>query len=367
MEASGGEIRPESRSSTPEYFFDRAFDVRPVPSRSGEDTPPTRFSATLHRGWTGGNSRPIGSYVYCCVLDALLQFGRAAGYPEPVSLSCDFASSAPGGSVVEIVVTEQKRGKNFVFCEASLRLAKDQSASAIVEPVKRTGDSSAPSERRSDALVLCRAILARKLPSNRQITAPRNDTEAHGGIPPPPEQCVDPYVELGYSGLLNPIRRADIYGEENMGATIRMGCCPDRLRAAHKAKNPLSTFEGIHRVWHSDDRPHDILSAAFAADMMPVNWILANFANPEHDYVPSSLSLHLTFYAQPKSGSRELFRSMSSGLLALGLKDEGLGEFEIRIWDATGTLVCVSRQTVAVARVPKSYLQEVLGDEKPRL
>lgn len=263
------------RSNT---LFDRSFVVEPVidPSQPA-DAPATKYRAVLSTGWIGGNNRLIGSYVYCTALRAMLAYSAPHGYPDPISLHTDFYSSAPGGSTVEIVLTERKRGKSYLFLNADMYLLPSAD-----KPLLSATLSKKPIETKGPVPVIsCHGVFG-VLPTHgiqKLATHYKPVCEL-----PPPDQCVDPYRALAYSRP-DTIHRDPKDTSINIRDTVVQLASPAIIEPLYrkaeavikegKEDNILDLASELEQ-WFGmkDGRKADALQVAYACDMLPVNYVL---------------------------------------------------------------------------------------------
>ena len=370
------------------YLFDASFDVSPLPnavstpdnaspasassttSTPNPANPPSLWRGKLSRGWTGGNNRPIGSVVYCTALKCALQYGQQLGYPDPVAFQVNFLTGPPGGAEVIIEIKEKKRGGNYLFLNAELRLAEEQEEGLL--HVTTPGGGNGTRRAVSQLIMTCSFTLG---------TLPEAEEGFHMLAPrylcppvslPPPEHCVEPYTQLGAEGLFNPPRAEAEYGLATMSNTICVGADPAAVRSiileAERRRDAgelsaMDLSEGPCWVYFSDGRPHDCLSAAFFADMNPCNLVLQNIIDAKNTFwLPSSLSFQMNFFCKPDS--KLLKRVMIAGVKT-GKGSTGLADFEIALWDEEGKkLVAISRQAAHMTQTSLEYRDQVMGRAK---
>ena len=306
------------------YLFDKAIQVALARS-DGPKGQNTVYTARLSTGFDGEPGRPIGSYVLCVALKAMLAHSAQLGFPDIISLHTDFYTSAPGGSNVEIRLTERRRGRNYLFMDAVLVLADET------------------------VVIGCHGVFG-TLPDDGSAQALVKRHQKWDSLPPV-EACVDPFPRYFPA---RPRREPDT-GDVSVGESTAVRADPVALQNAidaglrsaeiDKVVAPLDIHEGQQWVLHPDGRPADQLTAAFFADAPPLNLILRSrgavklggFAR-----IPTTVSLSIHFFSRPCG--KLMRREIEVGVVNDEARD-GVSDWEVRLWDEKAErIVCVGRQ-----------------------
>lgn len=244
----------------------------------------------IHAGWDiGGNAN--GGYLLALAANGLR---RVAGRPDPVSITAHYlAPGTPGEAVVRGEVV--KAGRRFTTVTGSL----EANGRRVIQVLGTFGDLSAE---------------------------PGSDYESMHGVPPdiPP---VDACVPRTSSGAF-PVALMD-------HLDVRLDpACAGWLRGERSRVAEVSGWFGF-----ADDRPIDPIALLLVADALPP--AVFNLDIPA-GWVPTvEMTVHVS--AVPVPGRlRCVFRTR--------FVHGGMLEEDGEVWDASGTLVALSRQLALLPR-----------------
>ena len=331
-------FRADPMTTKTQSLFDRAFDLEQIEAGNASDAtnPPgtTRFRGSFPRGWAALNGRMGGNFVCAYVVRAMIGYSKPLGYPDPVSVHFDFHSAANSGSSVEVVVKTTRRGKSYLFLEATLFQVEAGNNAPI-------------------SVIACHGVFGvlPKLKDGIQLRASRFTNPKKPSLPR--NQCVNPFDSEFYKLSVMVPRDGALL---SMVDVMKVWTDPATLEAASEAAQtelaggPSAGLDlngsGWHWVGFSDGREHDAISAVFWLDLFAWNFYVRNHIDQQKGITRLStiLSIAIHFYAAPEG--QIMLRRDAAGLVSVGSDGSGMMDEELELWDEQGEkIVALARQT----------------------